>query len=189
MNPTVFIDANVPIYAAGVDHPFKKPCARILRSVAEDPRPFITDSEVLQELLHRYLALGRWELGREVLRTFAAIMHGRIEPILAEDVLTASELADRHAGVSARDLVHAGAGEHLLQGQVEPHDVRAGAAVLHRHRRAGGHLALVDERRLHLVQTRREPLHLRRLERILRFGPKRIRPGARSAQAGVQRPG
>ena len=123
MNPTVFIDANVPIYAAGVDHPFKKPCARILRSVAEDPRPFITDSEVLQELLHRYLALGRWELGREVLRTFAAIMHGRIEPILAEDVLTASELADRHARVSARDLVHAGAMRRMGIGSIISADI------------------------------------------------------------------
>ncbi len=107
MTPAVFIDANVPIYAAGAPHPLKEPCARILRSVAEDPKPFVTDSEVLQELLHRYLALGRWELGREVVRAFAEAMHGRIEPVHAEDVLAASGLADRHPGVSARDLVHA----------------------------------------------------------------------------------
>ena len=107
MSPVVFIDANVPIYAAGGDHPLKEPCARILRSVAEDPQPFVTDSEVFQELLHRYLALGRWELGREVLRAFAEAMDGRVEPVLAEDVLSASRLADRHPDVSARDLVHA----------------------------------------------------------------------------------
>ena len=74
MTPAVFIDTNVPIYAAGGDHPLKEQCARILRSVAEDPKPFVTDSEVLQELLHRYLALRRWELGREVVRTFAEAM-------------------------------------------------------------------------------------------------------------------
>ena len=107
MSPAVFIDANVPIYASGGDHPLKEPCAHILRGVAQDPRPFVTDSEVLQELLHRYLALERWELGREVLRAFAETMHGRIEPVHAEDVLTASELADRYPGVSSRDLVHA----------------------------------------------------------------------------------
>ena len=107
MSPAVFIDANVPIYASGGDHPLKEPCAHILRGVAQDPRPFATDSEVLQELLHRYLALERWELGREVLRAFAETMHGRIEPVHAEDVLTASELADRYPGVSSRDLVHA----------------------------------------------------------------------------------
>lgn len=107
MSPAVFLDANVPIYAAGGDHPLKEPCARILRVAAEDPRPFVTDSEVLQELLHRYLAQGRWGLGRVVIRAFAEAMQGRIESVHSEDVLAATELADRHPGVSARDLVHA----------------------------------------------------------------------------------
>ena len=106
MNPAVFIDANIPIYAAGRDHPLKEPCARILRMVAEEPQPFATNSEVLQELMHRYLASGRWVLGREVLRAFAEVMHYRIEAVHAEDVLAASALADRHPDVSARDLVH-----------------------------------------------------------------------------------
>ncbi len=118
MTPAVFIDANVPIYAAGGDHPLKEPCARILRSVAEDPKPFLTDSEVLQELLHRYLALGRWELGREVVRAFAEAMHGRIEAVHAEDVLAASGLADRHPGVSARDLVHAAVMQRMGVGRI-----------------------------------------------------------------------
>ena len=106
MSPAVFIDANVPIYAAGGDHPYKEPCARILRMVAEEPQPFVIDSEVLQELMHRYLASGRWALGREVIRAFSEAMNGRIEPVHADDVLSASELADRYPGISARDLVH-----------------------------------------------------------------------------------
>ncbi len=118
MSPAVFIDANVPIYAAGGDHPLKEPCARILRIVAEDPRPFATDSEVLQELLHRYLAQGRWTLGREVLAAFADAMHGRVEPVHAEDVLTASGLADHHPGASARDLVHAAVMQRMGTGRI-----------------------------------------------------------------------
>ena len=113
MNPAVFIDANVPIYAAGGDHPLKEPCAQILRSVAEDPQPFVTDSEVLQELMHRYLASGRWVLGRAVLHAFAEAMDSRIEPVLAEDILSASQLADRNPDVSARDLVHAAVMQRL----------------------------------------------------------------------------
>ena len=58
MSPAVFIDANVPIYAAGGDHPYKEPCSRILRMAAEEPQSFVTDSEVLQELMHRYLVRG-----------------------------------------------------------------------------------------------------------------------------------
>ena len=118
MSPAVFIDANVPIYAAGGDHPYKEPCARILRMAAEQPQPFVTDSEVLQELMHRYLASGRWALGQEVLRAFAEAMKGRVEPVHAEDVLSASELAGRYPGVSARDLVHTAVMQRLGAGRI-----------------------------------------------------------------------
>ena len=113
MNPAVFIDANVPIYTAGSDHPYKEPCARILRILADDPQSLVTDSEVLQEIMHRYLASGRWILGREVVWALAEAMHGRIEPVNGEDVIQAAELADRHPGVSARDLVHAAVMQRL----------------------------------------------------------------------------
>ena len=122
MNRAVFIDANIPIYAAGSDHPYKEPCAQILRMVAEEPRSFVTNAEVLQELMHRYLASGRWSLGREVLMGFAEVMRGRIEPVLAEHVYLAAELADVHPGVSARDLVHAAAMQRLEIGRIIPAD-------------------------------------------------------------------
>ena len=40
------------------------------------------------------------------MRAFAEAMSGRIEPVYGEDVTRAAGLADRHPGVSARDLVH-----------------------------------------------------------------------------------
>ena len=107
MNPAVFIDANVPIYAAGREHAYKEPCGRIITMIAEHPASFVTDVEVLQELLHRYMASRRLALGREVLQGFAEVMHGRIEPVYEEDIHLASELADQHPTISARDLVHA----------------------------------------------------------------------------------
>ena len=108
MSPVAFIDANVPIYAAGRAHSYKGPCGDILGLVAESPLSFVTDAEVLQELVHRYLAQDRWVLGKEVLRAFALVMQDRIEPVYAGDILAAADLADRHPGISARDLVHAG---------------------------------------------------------------------------------
>ena len=107
MSPAAFIDANVPIYASGRDHPNKEPCARVLMIAAEHPQSFVTDVEVLQELLHRYLASGRWKLGREVLQGFAEAMHDRIEPVYVEDIHLAAGLADSHPRISARDLLHA----------------------------------------------------------------------------------
>ena len=107
MNPAAFIDANVPIYASGRESPYKEPCVRVLMMAAERPMSFVTDAEVLQELLHRYLASERWALGREVLHSFKELMRDRIEPVYAEDVDLAARLADSHPVVSARDLVHA----------------------------------------------------------------------------------
>ena len=113
MTMAAFIDANIPIYASGREHPYKAPCARILSLVAEHPALFVTDAEVVQELLHRYLALGRWAVGREVLHNFAEVMYGRIEPVYADDVALAANLADEHSSVSSRGLVHAAVMQRL----------------------------------------------------------------------------
>ena len=107
MSPAAFIDANIPIYAAGREHPHKAPCARVLMMAAEHPPAFLTDAEVLQELVHRYVASGRWALGRQVLHGFAEVMHDRIEPVYAADIHAGARLADRHPGISDANLLHA----------------------------------------------------------------------------------
>lgn len=106
MSRLIFLDANVPIYAAGRDHALKQPCSEVLLLVAERPEAFVTDAEVLQELLHRYLALHLWPLGRDVIRAFAALMRERVEPVYVEDVEAAADSADSSPGLSARDLLH-----------------------------------------------------------------------------------
>lgn len=104
----LFIDANVPTYAAGRDHPLKNPCKEILRLLALNPRYFFTDAEVLQEMFHRYRSIRRWPEGKRAVLDLAALMHGSVEPVLAEDIVLACDLADRHgAGLAARDLLHA----------------------------------------------------------------------------------
>ena len=113
MCQAIFIDANVPIYAAGREHPYKEPCIRVLMMVARHPLEFVTSVEVLQELVHYYLVSQRWEFGREVLKSFSEIMHDRLEPVYEEDVLLAARLADHHPRVSARDLVHAAVMQRL----------------------------------------------------------------------------
>lgn len=107
MHPRAFLDANIPIYAAGRPHPLKAPAVRVLTLAAEHPEAFITDVEVVQELLHRYTALRLWDPGREVVAHFLALMEGRIEAVVVGDVREAVELADEHRDVAARDLVHA----------------------------------------------------------------------------------
>jgi predicted nucleic acid-binding protein len=103
----IFIDANIPLYATGRPHPLRAPCVQILSLVADRPDAFVTDAEVLQQLVRRDLALHLWPEGKEVLIRFMRLMRDRIEPMFADDVETAASLAERYPGLSARDLVHA----------------------------------------------------------------------------------
>lgn len=114
----VFVDANIPTYAAGREHPLKEPCKEILELVASYPRMFCTDAEVLQELLHRYLSLRRWPEGKQIISDFATLMRGSVEAVHDEDVLLGAELVSRlltpsnsetnlaEFGLEARDLLH-----------------------------------------------------------------------------------
>ncbi|MBA2375179.1 MAG: type II toxin-antitoxin system VapC family toxin [Actinomycetota bacterium] len=96
------------MYAAGRDHPLKNPSVEILSRITDHPALFFTSAEVLQEIFHRYLSLGRLEDGRGILTRFAKLMRGRIEPIHGEDVERAASLAENYApALSARDLLHA----------------------------------------------------------------------------------
>ena len=91
-----------PIYAAGREHPYKEPCVRVLTMVAQHPLAFVTSVEVLQEIVHYYHASRRWELGREVLRSFSEIMHERIEPVYEWDIYFAASLAELQPHISTR---------------------------------------------------------------------------------------
>lgn len=95
------------MYAAGGEHSLREPCHQILGLVAEASWLFVTDSEALEELIHRYLSIGAWARGREVLSAFANLLDGRIEPVFAHDILLAGSMADEGGRVDARDLVHA----------------------------------------------------------------------------------
>ena len=64
MADPIFLDANIPMYAAGQPHPLKQPCLDVLALVALYPDAFCTDAEVFQEILHRYRAQGRWQDGQ-----------------------------------------------------------------------------------------------------------------------------
>ncbi|MDP9382971.1 MAG: type II toxin-antitoxin system VapC family toxin [Chloroflexota bacterium] len=107
MSSPIFVDANIPIYAAGAPHPLKAPCIEILRLIGSQPEAFITDAEVLEELLHRYLRARLWpDPGSLVLHSFDLLMRGRIETIRAEDVMDAAGFATGLPDIPARDLLH-----------------------------------------------------------------------------------
>ena len=90
MSPAAFIDTNIPIYAAGRAHPLKEPCRQVLRLIASDSQAFVTSAEVLQEMLHIYLARQEWSQGRQVFQDFLVLMQDRVEAVLVADVQRAA---------------------------------------------------------------------------------------------------
>jgi predicted nucleic acid-binding protein len=62
----ILIDANVFMYAAGAEHPYKKRSLAYLQRIAGEEIDAVIDAEVLQEILHRYRALRRWPEGGQV---------------------------------------------------------------------------------------------------------------------------
>ena len=102
----VFIDTNIPMYAAGTPHPLTGPSQAIIRAVVEGKLEAVTDAEVLQEIFYRYLHIGEREKGLMVFDRFRRIMLGHILPIDEADVQRARELAEEYPGLSPRDLIH-----------------------------------------------------------------------------------
>ena len=104
---TVFIDSNVPMYVAGGEHPNREPSRRFLDRVRRGEIEGCTSTEVLQEILYRYSALGRREVAREVYDLFVEICPVVLAVTLA-DTDRARDLLLGVSGISPRDAVHAG---------------------------------------------------------------------------------
>ena len=54
MTESIFLDANIFMYAAGKPHAYKQPCKQILQAVEAKQLAAVTNVEVMQELLYRY---------------------------------------------------------------------------------------------------------------------------------------
>ena len=54
----ILVDANIPMYLVGADHPYKTIAQRLLERAATERERLVTDAEVFQEVLHRYVAIG-----------------------------------------------------------------------------------------------------------------------------------
>lgn len=102
----ILLDTNLFMYAAGADHPNKPAAARFLERVASDDVEAVIDAETLQEILHRYRAIRRWEEGRRVY-DLARTLIPVVLPITAAILDAARDLLDRHPALMARDALHA----------------------------------------------------------------------------------
>ena len=100
-----FVDSNVFMYAVGRRHPLREHAREFFMACTRDRTPLCTSTEVVQELLHAYLPVGRLQTLDDAL---ALLVRSGVDvwPLEYEDVILARQLTDRHPGLGARDLCH-----------------------------------------------------------------------------------
>ncbi|HKP98548.1 MAG TPA: type II toxin-antitoxin system VapC family toxin [Fibrobacteria bacterium] len=102
----LFLDANIFLYAMGIEHPEKAPCRKVLDMVAQGRIEAVTSSEVMQEVLYVRLRRGTRSEALSAVRNLQEMVDA-ILPVTGENVLDACELLSRYPSLDARDAVHA----------------------------------------------------------------------------------
>ena len=108
---TVFVDTAVLMYAAGTEHPLREPCRRVLERVAAGELDAVISVEVVQEIVHRYRAIGRGDLAAGVARD-AMDLFAPVLPVTHAVVRRLAALLERYPALAARDLIHVATCEH-----------------------------------------------------------------------------
>lgn len=93
------------MYLVGAPHPHKADAQRSLEKLVSDRQRLVTDAEVLQEILHRYVAIDR----RDAIQPAFDALLGVTDDVLAIDRATAErakQIVMGHRRVSARDALH-----------------------------------------------------------------------------------
>jgi hypothetical protein len=101
----ILVDSNIPMYLIGAPHAHKTDAQRLLEKLVSDRARLVTDVEVLQEILHRYVAINR----RDAIQPAFDALFGLVDQVLAVD----QEVAERakqivlgYRKLSARDAIH-----------------------------------------------------------------------------------
>jgi len=101
----IFVDSNIPMYLVGAPHVHKADAQRLLERMVADRQRLITDAEVLQEILHRYVAIHR----RDAIQPAFDTLLGMVDEVLPVDRVVAERAKQIVLGyqqMSARDAVH-----------------------------------------------------------------------------------
>lgn len=110
----IFLDSNVPMYLVGAAHPNKEAARRILERLVAGRERLVTDAEVIQEILHRYGAIGCPDAIAPCVEALLGLAD-EIAEITLDDVLRAAALVQDRGlkGLSARDAIHVAVMERL----------------------------------------------------------------------------
>ena len=101
----ILVDASIPMYLIGAEHPNKLAARRALETCVARGERLVTDAEVLQEILHRYVAIGRPEAIQPAFDVLLAVVDETL-PLDVHDVELAKQIVLGVYQLSARDALH-----------------------------------------------------------------------------------
>lgn len=101
----IFIDSNIPMYLVGAAHPHKADAQQLLEASVTARERLVTDAEVLQEILHRYVAINRRDAIQPAFDALLGIVD-QVFPIDRPTVERATTIVLGRPGLSARDALH-----------------------------------------------------------------------------------
>jgi uncharacterized protein len=101
----IFVDSNIPMYLVGAPHPNKEAAVRLLEKHVASGERFVSDVEVLQEILHRYVAIRRPDAIQPAFDALLGVVD-HLYPVEHRDVERAKQLVLGLTPLSARDALH-----------------------------------------------------------------------------------
>ena len=102
----IFVDSNIPMYLIGAAHPHKGEARHLLETAISAGERLVSSAEVLQEILHRYVAIDR----RAAIQPAFDALLGVVDEVVGielADVERAHAFVLGVSSLSARDALHA----------------------------------------------------------------------------------
>jgi uncharacterized protein len=93
------------MYLVGAPHPHKTDAQRLLEKLVRERQRLVTDAEVLQEILHRYVAIDRRDAIQPAFDALLDVVD-EVLPINSTAVERAKQIVLEYRRLSARDAVH-----------------------------------------------------------------------------------
>lgn len=100
-----FVDSNIPMYLIGAAHRHKTDAQRLLEGLIGDRQRLVTSAEVLQEILHRYIAINR----RDAIQPAFDALLNIVDQVFVIDQAAAErakQIVMGYPKMTARDALH-----------------------------------------------------------------------------------
>ena len=101
----IFVDSNIPMYLVGAAHPNKNGARQALEHAILSGERLVTDAEVFQEILHRYVAIARRDAVQPAFDALLGVTD-QVFPIELTDVERAKAGVQARNQLSAREAIH-----------------------------------------------------------------------------------